>query len=276
MRVDSHHHFWRYNAIEYPWITDGMERLRRDFSPRLLLPELDAAGIDRVVSVQARQTLEETEWLLDLAKENEFVAGVVGWAPLASPRVRGDLQRLAENEELKGVRHSLQDEPDDEYMLRSDFNLGVSALKEFGLVYDLLVLERHLPAAIRLVDRHPEQVFVLDHLAKPRIREGVLSPWKERLFELARRENVRCKLSGLVTEADWGAWTESDLRPYVDAALEAFGPARLMFGSDWPVCLLACPYQRWWSVARGLIGRLSQTEQDQVLGRTAAETYRLS
>ncbi|MFQ5740263.1 MAG: amidohydrolase family protein [Acidobacteriota bacterium] len=276
MRVDSHHHFWSYDPAEYGWMSPGMGRIQRDFLPPDLKTEIEAAGIDRVVSVQARQTLEETEWLLALAAEFDFIAGVVGWVPLVSPRVRGDLERLARNTPLKGVRHLLQDEPDDDYMLKAEFNQGVGLLRDFGLTYDILIFERHLSQTIEFVDRHPHQVFILDHIAKPRIRDGVISPWKENMRELARRKNVFCKVSGMATEAHWDAFTEDDLRPYLEVVLDAFGPERLMFGSDWPVCLLACEYERWARVVRAFCKQLSHSERARIEGGTALDAYRLA
>jgi L-fuconolactonase len=234
-----------------------------------------AMGVQGVISVQARQTIEETEWLLDLADQHSFIRGVVGWVPLVSDRVRDDLSRLSWRAKLKAVRHVLQDEPDDDYMLRADFNRGIGALKEFGLRYDLLIFERQLPAAIKLVDRRPELTFIVDHIAKPRIVDNTISPWHESMRDLARRPNVYCKLSGVVTEADHKTWTPSQLKPYLDAALDAFGPARLMFGSDWPVCLLACGYQRWYQVVRDFSSSLSADEQQRVFGGTAVEAYGL-
>ena len=169
----------------------------------------------------------------------------------------------------------LQDEPDDNYMLRDDFNRGIAALKDFGLRYDTLIFERHLPQSIRLVDQHPRQTFILDHVAKPRIKAGELAPWRENVREFARRPNVYCKISGMVTEADWKTWTPSQLRPYLNVVLESFGPKRLMFGSDWPVCLVACDYQRWHRVVADFIAPLSKSEQAQIMGGTAAEAYGL-
>lgn len=275
MRVDSHQHFWVYDPAQYGWMGSGMEVIQRDFLPPDLEVEIKAAGVDRVVSVQARQTLQETEWLLELASRFDFIAGAVGWIPLASPTVREDLQRLCEHDRLKGVRHVLQDEPDERCMLKEDFNRGVGLLREFGLVYDILIFERHLPQTLEFVDRHPNQVFVLDHVAKPRIREGLISPWRENVLELARRDHVYCKISGMVTEADWTAFTEQDLLPYLEVVLDAFGPGRLMFGSDWPVCLLACGYRQWAEIVRKFCRRLSPSERSQIEGRTAIEAYRL-
>jgi L-fuconolactonase len=205
--VDSHQHFWRYDAREYDWIGDELSAIRHDFLPADLAREIEAAGVDAVVSVQARQTLEETRWLLELAEENDFVAGVVGWVPLTSPTVAETLAALAGHPRLCGVRHVLQGEPDQGFAAREDFNAGIAALHELGLAYDILIHERQLPMATALVDRHPDQVFVVDHVAKPRIRDGVLSPWREGIRELARRPDVFCKLSGMVTEADPRAWT---------------------------------------------------------------------
>jgi L-fuconolactonase len=252
-----------------------MGMLRRDFLPGDLRREIGAAGVGGVVSVQARQTLEETRWLLELAEASEFIRGVVGWAPLVSGRVEEELAVFAGRAKLKGVRHVLQDEADEKYMLRGDFNEGIRRLRKFGLVYDILIYERQLPQTIEFVDRHPGQVFVLDHVAKPRIRDGVLSPWKENLRELARRANVYCKLSGMVTEADWRGWTTGQLRPYAEAALEAFGPGRLMFGSDWPVCLVACDYSKWRRVVGELVESLAAGERERVMGGTAVEAYGL-
>jgi len=273
--IDAHHHLWQYNPDEYGWMSGEMDLIRRDFLPEDLQRELSAAGVDGVVTVQARQRIEETEWLLELAGGHEFMRGVVGWVPLVAPDVPAVLERFAQNDKLKAVRHVLHDEPDDDYMLREDFNRGIDALLPFRLAYDILIFERHLPQTIRFVDRHPNQTFVVDHIAKPRIRDGVISPWRENLAELARRENVYCKISGVVTEADWNRWTEEQIRPYLDTVLEVFGPSRLMFGSDWPVCLLACDYARWLAIVRRAIEKLTAGEQDRILGGTAIEAYRL-
>ena len=273
--IDSHHHFWKYSREEYPWIGEGLNVLRRDFLPADLKKEIDAAKVDGVVSVQARQSLEETRWLLELAEKNDFIRGVVGWAPLISPTVEKDLEKFAGQKKLKALRHVLQDEKDDRYAVREDFVRGVGALKKFGLVYDILIYEKQLPASIELVDKFPNQVFVLDHVAKPTIRQRIVSPWRERMRDLAKRQNVYCKLSGMATEADHGGWEAADLRPYVDVVMEAFGPKRLMFGSDWPVCLLAVTYQRWVATVREFIAKLSAAEKDRIMGGTAVEAYKL-
>jgi L-fuconolactonase len=274
MRIDAHHHFWKYDPIEYDWIDEKLSAIRRDFLPEHLAIEIKAAGIDGVVSVQARQTVAETAALLEFAGANDFIKGVVGWVPLVSSGVEQDLQKFAPEGKLRGVRHVLQGE-DDCYMSRADFNAGIRALEPFGLVYDILIFERQLPPAIELVDRHPAQVFVLDHIAKPRIKDGVFEPWNTNIRELARRENVFCKLSGMVTEASWDDWTPEQLRPYVETVLAAFGPARTMFGSDWPVCLVASGYARWVATIQGFADRLTPDEQAQLFGGTAERVYRL-
>jgi L-fuconolactonase len=276
MRIDSHHHFWKFVPAEYGWISDLMSVLQADFLPTHLKQELDRLGIGGAVSVQARQTIQETEWLLDLADENDFIKGVVGWVPLASSDVRKTLDALVERPKLKAVRHVVQDEPDDDFILRDDFNAGVSKLVDYELVYDILIYERHLPQAIEFVDRHPNQRFVLDHLAKPRAKERAIEPWRANIRRLAQRENVYCKLSGLATEADWQGWTYEQLSVYLDIALQAFGPERLMFGSDWPVCLLAASYSKWYEVITRFCSDLSVDEQNRVYGGTAIEAYGLS
>lgn len=275
MLIDAHHHFWRYSPHEYGWIDDAMAVLRGDFLPADLRQELHAAGVDGAVSVQARQTLEETRWLLGLAEEIPEVCGVVGWIPLTAPDAADRIAEFANRRLLKGVRHVIQGEPDDEFILRDDFNRGVSALAGLGLVYDILVFERHLPQTLVFVDRHPSQQFVLDHVGKPRIAAGELEPWRSRIRELARRENVCCKLSGLVTEADFARWTVEGLRPYMEVVLEAFGPRRLMVASDWPVCTVACSYGRWFEIVRQFVDELSADERAAVLGNTAERVYRL-
>ncbi|MEO7143145.1 MAG: amidohydrolase family protein, partial [Bryobacteraceae bacterium] len=211
----------------------------------------------------------------ELADQHEFLAGVVGWAPLIEAGVEAAIERFSSHPKLKGVRHVLQDEPDDDYMLRAEFNQGIACLHAHGLTYDILIFERHLPQTIQFVDRHPHQIFVLDHIAKPRIKDGSLSQWRSRMMELAKRENVWCKLSGMVTEADWGNWKEADLAPYFEGALEAFGADRLMFGSDWPVMLVAAEYTAWRQIVTRAIAQLSAAEQANIMGATATRVYKL-
>jgi L-fuconolactonase len=273
--VDSHHHFWRYSPAEFSWIEDSMAALRRDFLPADLQRETGAAGVDAVVSVQARQSLDETRWLLDLAGQNPLIAGVVGWVPLASPALAEDLAQFAAHPKLVGVRHVLQDEPDPRFMLREDFQTGLQALLAYNLTYDILITHRHLPQTIELVDRNPAQRFVVDHMAKPAIGQGTVEPWASGMRELARRPHVCCKLSGMVTEIGRPHWTIADLRPFVEVVLEAFGPQRVLFGSDWPVCLVACGYARWMEIVQELIAPLSSAERAAILGDNARRVYRL-
>lgn len=273
--IDAHHHLWSYNEHEYPWMTGAMGALRRDY----LVPDLEMvmrdSGVDGTVAVQARQTIEETEWLLELAAQHPFLKGVVGWVPLCSADVASTLDRFAKNSRLKAVRHVLHDEEDDFFMLRDDFNRGIGILQDYRIVYDILIFERHLPQTIEFVDRHPNQIFVVDHVAKPKIREGLMSPWRERIRELGRRENVYCKVSGMVTEADWSVWSVETLRPYFDVVLSAFGPARLMFGSDWPVLELAAKYTKWVDTFRLMIADLSSHEQESICRGTAMTAYKI-
>jgi L-fuconolactonase len=274
-RVDAHHHFWRYSPEEYGWIDERMSPLRRDFLPAELERGLKAAGMAGAVTVQARQSLKETEWLLTLAEGSPWLRGVVGWAPIASEQFPAELDPLRAHRKLKGLRHVIQDEPDDRFLNGADFNRGIAALQGTGLAYDILIFEKHLPATIEFVDQHPNQVFVLDHMAKPHIREHALEPWRKNILELSRRQHVYCKLSGMVTEADWTAWTEDDLRPYFEVVLSAFTPKRIMAGSDWPVCLLATTYRKWFESIDRMIAQLSASERERILGGTAIEAYRL-
>jgi len=275
MRIDSHQHFWRYEPAQYPWIGERMGVLRRDYLPGELEPLLRASGFEGTVAVQAQQAAAETDWLLELAERHAFIRGVVGWVDLCAANVDEALERYAARPKLVGVRHIVHDEPDDDFLLRPDFRRGVGRLRAHGLVYDLLLFPKHLPRAATLVAELPEQPFVLDHIAKPFIRDGVVSPWKEDLRRLASFPNVTCKLSGMVTEARWKAWRPADMHPYLDAVLEAFGPSRLMIGSDWPVCLLAGDYDRTMDVVVDWTSRLSAPERDAILGGNAARVYLL-
>ena len=273
MIVDAHHHCWRYEPVEYGWIDDSMGEIRRDFLPQDLKLEISAVAIDAVVSVQARQSIEESLWLLALAEEHDFMAAVVGWLPLANPNISSYLEHFQQFTKLKGLRHVIQGEPDDNFILGREFNAGIKRLGRYNLVYDILVYHRHLPQTIEFVDLHPNQIFVLDHLAKPQIAQGLLSPWREHIVELARRPNVYCKLSGMVTEADPRHWQPAQLTPYFDIAINAFGPERLMFGSDWPVCLLGTSYSNWYELVLSSIAGLSAGEQALILGLNAARVY---
>ena len=275
MRIDSHQHFWRYEPARYPWIGERMGVLRRDYLPGELEPLLRASGFEGTVAVQAQQAAAETDWLLELAERHAFIRGVVGWVDLCAANADEALERCTARPKLVGVRHIVHDEPDDDFLLRPDFRRGVGRLRAHALVYDLLLFPKHLPRAVRLVAELPEQPFVLDHIAKPFIRDGVVSPWREDLRRLASFPNVTCKLSGMVTEARWQEWRPADMHPYLDTVLEAFGPSRLMIGSDWPVCLLAGDYDRTMSVVVDWTSRLSAAERDGILGGNAARVYAL-
>jgi L-fuconolactonase len=273
--IDSHQHFWRYTPEEYGWIDESMPRLRADFLPADLHVQMRAAGVDAAVAVQARQDVEETRWLLELAEGSPFLAGVVGWAPIASPEFPLVLESLRSSAKLKGLRHIVQAEADEQFMLRDSFRDGIRELTRSGLVYDILIFPPQLPQAIAFADAHPQQSFVLDHAAKPPLRGGDLVEWERGFRLLAQRENVCCKLSGLVTEADWSVWTEESLHRIFDVMLEAFGPGRMLAGSDWPVCTLASEYTRWWALVRGWVNQLSNGERALILGGNAERIYKL-
>ena len=274
MRIDSHQHFWRFDPARDVWITTDMSALLRDFLPEDLAPLLTKHSFDGCIAVEASQSLDQTHFLLALAHAHDFIRGVVGWVDLVSPELPLVLDSLAADRRLVGVRHEAQGEADN-YLKRGDVVRGIAQLARHDLTYDILIYERQLPAAISLVTRLPEQRFVLDHLAKPRIRDRILEPWATHLREIARRPNVWCKLSGLVTEAEWQRWTPADLAPYLDIAYEAFGPDRMLFGSDWPVCLLAGDYGRVLDVVEDFAASLSDHERQALFGGTAARVYRL-
>jgi L-fuconolactonase len=274
-RIDAHHHLWRYVPPGPAWMADGMEGLRRDFLIEDLRAVTAEVGVTGTIVVETERAGEETGWLSQVAASDDLIRGVVGWAPLTSPAVVAELERIASLPKMKAIRHPIHDESDDQFLLRDDFNRGVAALKQFDLRYDILIFERHLPQTIQFVDRHPDQVFILDHVAKPLIRDRVFSPWRENMRELARRSNVYCKVSGMVTEADWHTWSDKVVSPYIEAVVEAFTPNRLMFGSDWPVMTLASSYGRWMATIQSAIAQLSVTEKERILGGTAVEAYGL-
>jgi L-fuconolactonase len=276
MRIDAHQHFWRYHAAEYDWIDDSMSRLRRDFLPGDLEAELRQTGFDSSIAVQARQSLEETHWLLQLAADSPRIAGVVGWVDLRSPDARRQLENLRRETKLVGVRHVVQSEPDDRFMLQPEFLRGIAMLEGFGLTYDILIYPRHLGVAAEFVQRFPRQRFVLDHLAKPLIKKGIVEPWKADLRELAKWPNVFCKLSGMVTEADWASWKAKDFGPYLEAAFEYFGPQRLMIGSDWPVCTVAGSYSTVMNIVMEYLSKYPEEVADAVLGSNAQRFWGLA
>lgn len=272
--IDAHHHLWHYSAAEYEWIDGRMTALQQDFLPMDLTAVLAKAGVDGAVTVQARQTLEETRWLLELAQSCKAIRGVVGWAPLGAPDFEDSVAALATDPKLVGLRHVVQAEPKG-FLDDFAFNRGIRTLQKIGLVYDLLIVENQLEEAIRFVDRHPQQTFVLDHIAKPRIAAAVIEPWRTRIQELSLRSNVFCKLSGMVTEDSWSGWSTESLQPYFDVVVESFGPDRLMAGSDWPVCLVATSYPQWWHVLRDCFAGFSKDERDAIFGATAIRIYNL-
>jgi L-fuconolactonase len=277
VRIDAHQHFWRYRPEEYPWIDARMGRIRRDFLAADLAPELSARGFDGTIAVQARASREETRFLLELAAAEPFVRGVVGWVDLCAPDVERELAGLAAQPALRGVRHPVQDEPDERFLLRADFQRGIAGLARHDLVYELLIHPRHLEPAGRLVGAFPGQSFVLDHLAKPPIAARTRAGWERGFRALARHANTSCKLSGLVTEAAWDAWEPLDFRPYLDIALEAFGPQRLLFGSDWPVCLLAAQsYAAVVEIVLSWAEELAPAERAALFGGNARRIYRLA
>ena len=245
MIIDTHHHFWNYNPVEFDWIDDDMASIRRSFLPADLNKTIREVGVDGVISVQARQSTDETEWLLNLASENDFIKGIIGWVPLASNKIQKILEKYSSSKWLKGVRHVVQGEPDPDFILGKEFNTGIKLLKASNLIYEILIFEHQLPNTIWFVDQHPNQVFVLDHIAKPVIRENKI----ER--------------------------TMKQLQPYFDVILEAFGPERLMFGSDWPVCLVAVQYKNWLEIVKSQISGLTQNEQDLILYKNAVNVYHL-
>lgn len=273
MRIDTHQHFWKYNTTEYAWMGANMDSLRRDYLPHHLAPLLKSAGIDGIITVQARQVLEESYWLLELADRYPFIKGVVGWVNLRSPKVAEQLEKLASHPKVRGVRHVIHDEPDDRYMMREDFRRGLSQLKKYKLTYDLLLFPRHLPVACELLKLFQDQPFVLDHIAKPLIKEHKLEPWSTDIRRLAKFMNVYCKVSGVVTEGDWTHWKRTDFKPYLDVVFESFGTKRIMVGSDWPVCTLAGTYREVMQVPYEYVKGLSKTEQADVWCNNAMKFY---
>ena len=276
VRIDSHQHFWHYAPATHGWITDEMEVLKRDYLPADLKKELDNNTVAGCVSVQAAQTEQENQFLLDQADKHAFIRGVVGWVDLQDEAVEEQLAGWAQHPKFVGVRHIVQSEPDEHFLLQPAFLRGVRLLSTLDLTYDLLIREDQLPAARSFVDQLPDAQLVVDHLAKPKIATHKLSPWRENIRALAERPNVCCKLSGLVTEADWSNWQPSDLYPYLDVVVEAFGTERVMVGSDWPVCLLAASYVQVKELTDRYFASFTAAEQARVYGQNAIDFYQLS
>ena len=276
MKIDAHQHFWLYNSRDYGWINDRMRVLKRNYLPGDLQPELAKAGMSGSVVVQARQTVEETRWLLELAGQHDFIRGVVGWVDLCSEsELKRQLDEFSKSKKSVGVRHVVHDEAEDNFMLRDDFLKGIGLLKEYDLTYDFLLFPKHLPVALTVVSMFPEQKFVLDHISKPMISERIINPWKKDLIRLATCKNVWCKLSGMVTEADWKKQKPVDFYPYLDIVFKAFGTDRLMTGSDWPVCLLAGEYADVIGIVQNYISELPVDVQQKIMGKNCVEFYGL-
>ncbi len=276
MKVDAHQHFWLYDSIDYGWIDDRMNVLKKNYLPGDLQPELTKAGLSGSVVVQARQTVEESRWLLKLAGQNDFIKGVVGWVDLCSEnKLKQQLDEFCKSKKFVGVRHVVHDEPDDNFMLRDDFLKGISLLKEYNLTYDFLLFPKHLPVAHVVASMFPEQKFVLDHISKPLIKNRIINPWKEDLTRLAENKNVWCKLSGLVTEADWKKQGPEDFYPYLDIVFKAFGYDRIMIGSDWPVCRLAGEYNDAIGIIEDYISGMAPDILQKILGLNCIDFYGL-
>jgi L-fuconolactonase len=273
MHIDSHQHFWKYDATEYPWIGQGTP-LQRDWLPADLEAVAKKVDINGCVAVQARQTLGESRWLLELADKSPFIKGVVGWVDLQSAKVEEDLAALSKHKKFVGVRHVVQSETAD-FMLKPEFMRGLATLHAFDFTYDLLLFPKHLPSSVKVVEKLSHQRFVLDHIAKPMIRAGMMEPWKTDLRELAKHKNVTCKISGMITEAKLKDWKKEDFRPYLDVVFEAFGEDRMMFGSDWPVCLLAGSYEQTHGLAADYFKQFSAAAQEKFLGGNAVKFYKL-
>jgi L-fuconolactonase len=276
MRIDAHQHFWNYDPVRDAWITEHMSVLKRNFLPDDLSVEMTATRIDASVAVQAGQSESETRFLLELAHQHKSIAGVVGWVDLRAENVSERLQYFSQFAKLRGFRHIVQDEPDDTFLLSESFLRGIACLQQFDYTYDILIYPRQLPAAIAMVHKFPDQRFVIDHLAKPPVKTRQLQPWAAQIRAIAVNPNVHCKLSGLVTEGDCKAWRADDFRPYLDVVFDAFGADRLLFGSDWPVCLLAATYNQVEKLIAAYLGNLGEAEKDKIFGLNAIHFYNLA
>lgn len=273
-RIDSHQHFWKFDPVRDSWIDETMQKIKKDFLPQDLLPLLTENNFAGCVAIQADQSEEQTNFLLDLSQKNDFIKGVVGWVDLLDKNVAERLEHFSKNEKLKGFRHVVQAEADD-FMFRKDFRNGISELKPFDYTYDILIFQNQLPAAIDLVNSFPDQAFILDHIAKPAIKSGDILSWKKNIKEIAQADNMLCKISGMVTEADWHTWSAEDLKPYLDVIFENFSTEKIVFGSDWPVCNLAAAYGKVVKTIENYISELTATEQDQIWFQNAAAFYKL-
>lgn len=274
MRIDTHQHFWIFDPQRDAWITDDMSVIQRDFLPEDLQPLLQQHQLDGCIAVQADTSEKETKFLLELAEQHPFIKGVVGWLDLCSDSIEARLQYFSKYKKLKGLRHVVQSEPDG-FMLRKDFQSGISALEKYNLTYDILIFPHQLEDAIKLVEAFPRQKFILDHSAKPYIKDGKITSWKSHIETLSGFENAACKVSGLTTEADWKYWDNTTMEPYLDVVFNAFGTSRTLFGSDWPVSLLAGSYAETIALIEDYISKFSDTEQQQIMGLNAKKWYHL-
>ena len=275
MIIDSHQHFWNYEAEKHSWIDDEMSVIRRDFLSDDLQKVFDENGVDACVAVQADQTTEETDFLISLAKNNNFIKGVVGWVDLRSESIEEDLLKYKKYDVVKGFRHVVQQEQDHNFMLRPEFLNGIELLGKYDLCYDILIFPHQLGAALELVEKFPNQKFVIDHIAKPYIKDGFFEGWAVMMREIAKNQKVYCKISGMITEADYKTWTPEQVHPYMKLVLESFGASRVMYGSDWPVCLVAGNYSMVKALVTDFITDLSQEEQNDIMGGNAAKFYNL-
>lgn len=274
-QIDSHQHFWKYDPKVHSWMNEDMKIIQRDFLPEDLKPLLDETGFDGCIAVQASQSEEENSFLLSLAAQHNFIKGIVGWVDLQSKDIINRLEYFSQHPKIKGFRHIIQDEEDIDFMMRPSFQNGIARLIEFGFTYDILIYPQHLPNAYNLAKLFPNQLFVIDHLAKPNIKEKEIVDWSREIKKIASLENVYCKISGMVTEADWYNWKPENFTPYLETALEAFGIGRLMYGSDWPVCTLSSSYQNTYGIAWDYFSKLSENEQGQFFGGNASAFYKL-
>ena len=275
MIIDSHQHFWKYEPVKHDWIDDNMSVIRRDFSPSDLAKVYQENSIDGCVAVQADQTLEETDFLIDLAFNNNFIKGIVGWVDLRAENIEKVLEKYSKEKIVKGFRHVVQGEPDHNFLLRPNFSRGISLLEKYNFTYDILVFPHQLGSVLEFVKKFPNQKFVIDHIAKPYIKDGYFEGWATMMTAIGKHENVSCKMSGMVTEAEYNTWTPEQIHPYMNVALEAFGSSRILFGSDWPVCLVAGNYSKIKKLTTNFISQLSQIEQNSIMGTNAIEFYNL-
>jgi len=275
MKIDSHQHFWVFNEKEYGWMDNTMQSIRINQLPPHLNKELQKIGFDGSIAVQARQSIEETEWLLWLSDQFDYIKGVVGWVDLQSPKVDEQLDKYSKHAKLVGVRHVIHDEPNDDFMLGKNFLNGIRLLEKYKLAYDILIFPKHLPNTLKFVEQFPNQTFILDHIAKPLIKDKIISPWKEDMEQLAKFPNVYCKVSGMVTEANWNEWTKNDFKPYLDVVFDAFGADRVMIGSDWPVCKVAAEYKQVMDIVLEYIQPFSIQDKNKIIGENAIKAYHL-